>query len=76
MSNTPFLARATAILFLICAVALFATRDRNAYWGPLFAAAFAGIVAATVMGLVASRRQTDAASGTKSATSGSRPAGA
>ncbi|MFN2451169.1 MAG: hypothetical protein ABR541_02325 [Candidatus Dormibacteria bacterium] len=76
MSNTTFLARATAILFLICAVALFTTRDHNAYWAPLFAAAFAGIVAATVIGLVARRRGTTTTSGSDSASSSSRSFGA
>lgn len=56
MSNTPFLAKATAILFLITAVALFALRDRNPYWAPLFAACFAGVAAATTVGLISYRR--------------------
>jgi len=65
MSYTPFLAKATALLFLLTAVALFALRDHNPYWGPLFGACFAGVAASTAVGLVVRRRAS--ASGARSA---------
>ncbi|GAC1344648.1 MAG: hypothetical protein NVSMB29_18380 [Candidatus Dormibacteria bacterium] len=78
MSNTPFLAKATALMFLITGVALFAFRDHNPYWAPLFAACFAGIAAATTVGMISHRRggATRTTTPADTTTSEARPAGA
>lgn len=61
MSNTPFLSKATALVFLIAAVAIFAFRERYPTWVPLFAACVGGAVAATMVGRVAHRRSAKSA---------------